>query len=131
MLLSSAEFSCDEMSSKHKLLYNRLAIIKTQQVRLKEENERNSLTSNNGKGGPIVCSGLAMITSSTKENQNGQRSFEASSILSQRNGKMPLLLFMFNLFSKSYIVDYLYCHSPQHEQELPCTFDLLRKNEEI
>lgn len=75
VLLSSAEFSCNEMSSKRKILYNRLAVIKTQQVRPKEENKSNSLTSNNGKGGPIVCSGLAMITSSTKENQNGQRSF--------------------------------------------------------
>lgn len=128
VLLSSAEFSCNEMSSKRKILYNRLAIIKTQQVRPKEENKSNSLTSNNGKGGPIVCSGLAMITSSTKENQNGQRSFETP-FFKERNGKMPLLLFMFNLLGKSHIVDYLYCHSPQHEQELPCTFDSLWKKE--
>ena len=124
VLLSSAEFSCNEMSSKRKILYNRLTIIKTQQVRPKEENKSNSLTSNNGKGGPIVCSGLAMITSSTKENQNRQRSFETS-FFKERNGKMPLLLFMSNLLGKSHIVDYLYCHSPQHEQELPCTFDSL------
>ena len=42
---------------------------------------------------------------------------------------MPFLLFMFSLLGKSHIVDYLYCHSPQHEQELPCTFDSLRKKE--
>lgn len=71
-----------------------------------------------------MCSGLAMITSSTKQNQNGQRSFETP-FFKERNGKMPLLLFMFNLLGKSHIVDYLYCHSPQHEQELPCTFDSL------
>lgn len=116
VLLSSAEFSCNEMSSKRKILYNRLAIIKTQQVRPKEENKSNSLTSNNGKGGPIVCSGLAMITSSTKENQNGQRSFAKC---------LSYCLCSVYWANHTYIVDYLYCHSPQHEQELPCTFDSL------